>query len=81
MDELQQKLNRRLSRIDMMKSNPGKAGEGTDGDATSQAQFKEVFDLRTADRETLLELINVCSTSLPSGNHLLCNMRRPSDLS
>jgi hypothetical protein len=69
MDELQAKLNRRLSRIDQMKSVPGtgKGDAGQGGDGASQAQFKEVFDLRSADRDTLLELINICATSLPPG--------------
>ena len=66
MDELTQKLNRRLSRIDMMKNKPG--GDGSEaGEGGGMTQYGDVFDLKSADRDTLLELINICATSLPTG--------------
>ena len=64
MSELQSKLEKRRSRIAAFAPTKGLM----DGEEDPLAAYRDLLDLKTADKETLLELISICSAFLPPGN-------------
>jgi hypothetical protein len=71
MSELQTKLERRRSRIEAFspqRSFNADRSSSVQEESDPLSSYRDIFDAHSADRETLLELINICASMMPPGN-------------